>query len=241
MRVAPGNGCRGLSPAPRTRGFPGNSPPPTKRHMGLLKKLFGGRKSRTSSPFTADLIRKENISIGPYTYGRPEIHRWSKKYRVEIGKFCSIADGVQLLVDGNHRSDWISTYPFGRLLPGFPKNPGHPTGKGDIIIGHEVWIGRNALILSGTRIGSGAVIAAGAVVSKDVGDYEIVAGNPARSLGFRFSPTEIENLLEIAWWDWPLEKIRAQLDRLESDDISGFIASNLPTGHRNGGKNRCRN
>jgi lipopolysaccharide transport system ATP-binding protein len=202
--------------------------------MGLLKKWFGGWKTRTASPFTVDLIQKENISIGPYTYGRPKIHRWSKKYRVTIGRFCSIADGVQLLVDGNHRSDWISTYPFGRLLPGFPKNPAHPTGKGDIIIGHDVWIGRDALILSGVRIGSGAVIAAGAVVSKNVDDYEIVGGNPARSLGFRFSPAEIEGLMEIAWWNWPLEKIRAQLDSLESNDISGFLASNLPTGRQNG-------
>ncbi len=184
-------------------------------------------KDRDKNPFTRDLIKKKNIEIGAYSYGKPKIHRWSEKYGVRIGKFCSIADNVHLLVDGNHRSDWISTYPFGRLLENFPENREHPTGKGDIEIGNDVWIARGAVILSGVKIGSGSVVAAGAVVVKDVKDYEIVGGNPAQSLGFRFSKLQVEDLLKIAWWDWNLDKIRAQQNLLESQNIEDFINHNL--------------
>ncbi len=194
--------------------------------MNLFKKWLT-KKSGNKNPFTRDLIKKKNIEIGAYSYGEPQIHRWSEKYRVRIGKFCSIADDVHLLVDGNHRSDWISTYPFGQLLESFPKNREHPTGKGNIEIGNDVWIARGAVILSGISIGNGAVIAAGAVVVKDVDDYEIVGGNPARHLDFRFSKAQIEDLLKIAWWNWPLEKIKDEITLLESQNIEEFIKHHL--------------
>ena len=193
--------------------------------MNFLKKWLA--KGKNKNPFTRDLINKKNIEVGTYSYGEPQIHRWSEKYRVRIGKFCSIADDVHLLVDGNHRSDWISTYPFGRLLDNFPENREHPTGKGDIEIGNDVWIARSAVILSGISIGNGAVIAAGAVVVKDVDDYEIVGGNPAQSLGFRFSKSQVEALLKIAWWNWPLDRIRDELTLLESQKIEEFIKHHL--------------
>ncbi len=192
------------------------------RFPRLLTRYRRWRKK--CSPFTADHLEKPNLTIGRYTYGIPQIHRWSEKHRVEIGAFCSIAEEVHLLVDGNHRSDWISTYPFGHRLPGFRKNPGHPTGKGGICIGNDVWLGYGAVLLSGVRIGHGAIVAAGAVVTRDVAPYEIVGGNPARSLGFRFAPKQIAALLEIAWWEWPLEKIRQEIGLLESGRIEEFIA-----------------
>ncbi len=201
--------------------------------MGFLQRFLRPR-GKPDSPFTSDRIRKENIEIGPWTYGKPVIHRWSKNYRVEIGSFCSIAEDVHLLVDGNHHTEWISTYPFGRLLPGFPRNSAHPAGKGDMVIGHDVWIGRSVLILSGVSIGSGAVIAAGSVVTRPVQAYEIVGGNPAAGLGFRFSPAQIKALLEIAWWEWPLEKIRRELELLESGRVDEFIARHRPGNQKPG-------
>ncbi len=199
-----------------------------KEDIPLIKKRLL-KKKKKRSPFTVDLIDKENINIGDYTYGKPHIHRWSKKFRVSIGKFCSISEDVHLLVDGNHRSDWVSTYPFGRLLAGFPENSNHPVGKGDIKIGNDVWIARGAVINSGISIGNGAVIAAGTMVVKDVADYEVVGGNPGRNLSFRFSRAQIDALLEIAWWDWPLTKIAAEINFLESDNIDRFIERNLPS------------
>ena len=74
-------------------------------------------------------------------------------------------------------------------------------------IGNDVWIGRSAIVLSGTSIGNGAVIGAGSVVTKDVPDYAIVAGNPAKLIRYRFDEQTIKELQSLKWWDWPDEKI----------------------------------
>jgi len=173
--------------------------------------------------FTTDLIEDDNVHIGEYTYGYPHIYLGRKKYHVYIGKFCSIADDVKMIIGGEHRTDWITTYPFGCEIDGFQKNPAYYTSKGDIHIGNDVWIGMNATILSGITIGDGAVIGANSVISHDVEDYEIVAGNPARHIRYRFSKDQIEALKRISWWDWPIEKIKEFVPLLESPDIDSFI------------------
>ncbi len=95
--------------------------------------------------------------------------------------------------------------------------------KGGVVIGNDVWLGHQTLVLSGVTIGDGAIIGAGSVVRHDIPPYAIVAGNPARVAGFRFPPEQVEALLRIRWWDWPLERISRHLDTLLSDDIGGFI------------------
>lgn len=173
--------------------------------------------------FTTELIENDNIHIGEYTYGDPHIFIGGNKYHVYIGKFCSIADGVKIIIGGEHRTDWITTYPFGYVIDDFHPNPGHPAAKGDIHIGNDVWIGMGSTILSGVTIGDGSVIGAESLISKDVGDYEIVAGNPARHIRYRFSQDQIKALKRIRWWDWPIEKIREFVPLLESPDINSFI------------------
>jgi len=148
---------------------------------------------------------------------------WTNRYHVYIGKFCSISANVRIIVDGNHRLDWISTYPFGELIEKVAKNPGHPMGKGDIKIGNDVWIGIDALILPGVTVGDGAVIGAGSVVTKNVGDYEIVGGNPAQHIGYRFEMAQIKELKKLRWWDWPIEKIVKNINFLQSSEIDEFI------------------
>lgn len=174
------------------------------------------------SNYYSNLIAS-NVHIGEYTYGDPQIFIWTNKYHVYIGKFTSIAQEVKIIVDGNHNTDWISSYPFGELIPGVPKHPDHPVGKGDIRIGHDVWIGYGSIIMPGVQIGNGAVIGSGSVVTKNVADYEIVAGNPARHIRYRFSPEQIDALNKIRWWDWPKEKIIEHASILQSGDIDQFI------------------
>lgn len=180
-------------------------------------------KINRQSRFTKDLIKRKNIEIGDYTYGQPTVYSWTDKYSLRIGKFCSIAVNTIIFLDGNHHVDWVSTYPFGELIKDIPKNPDHPTGKGDVIIGHDVWIGRDSMILSGVNIGNGAVIAAGSVVTKNVEDYEIVGGNPAKHIKFRFSDEQIKTLNTIQWWNWPLDKIIRNAQSLQSTQIDEFI------------------
>jgi chloramphenicol O-acetyltransferase type B len=145
-----------------------------------------------------------------------------------IGKYCSIASGASFLMSGNcgHRYDWIATYPLDGMETTKSNNKKAPAGylkKGDTIIGNDVWIGTEAMIMPGVNIGDGAVIAARAVVTKDVAPYEIVGGNPAKFIKQRFSDTEITALLEIKWWDWPVDKIRVNIEVLRSDNVGGLL------------------
>jgi lipopolysaccharide transport system ATP-binding protein len=166
----------------------------------------------------------EGVTIGAYQSGSmPRIHKWTNKYTLTIGKFCCMAEGVNIIIDGNHRLDWVSTFPLSRLLLNDFSNTGHPAGKGNMSIGNDVWIGMNVLILPGVNIGDGAVIAAGAVVVEDVAPYSIVGGVPATFIKYRFIPERCSRLLEIRWWDWDIEKIKENIPLLESGDIDGFI------------------
>lgn len=164
------------------------------------------------------------IEKGRGTYGTPRVSQWGENARLKIGNFCSIAENVHILLGGEHRSDWVTTYPFNVLWPKVAGHiKGHPRTKGDVIIGNDVWIATGAFILSGVTIGDGAVIAAHAVVTKDVPPYAIVGGNPAKIIRYRFDETTIQKLLEISWWDWPDEKIKGSIDLLLSDDIDAFV------------------
>ncbi len=84
-----------------------------------------------------------------------------------------------------------------------------------ILIGNDVWIGARAVVLDGVTIGDGAIVGACAVVTKDVPPFAIVAGVPAKILRYRFSENKIRKLMELQWWDWPPEKIKARLAELE--------------------------
>jgi acetyltransferase-like isoleucine patch superfamily enzyme len=141
---------------------------------------------------------------------------------MKIGAFCSISDGVTIFLGGNHRTDWVTTYPFSVLRESAKDLVGHPATKGDVVIGNDVWIAYGATILSGVEIGNGAVIGAQAVVTKSVLPYSIVAGNPARHIKFRFAEHEIEILQSLAWWDWPEDKLDKAMPLLLSENIAGL-------------------
>jgi lipopolysaccharide transport system ATP-binding protein len=100
---------------------------------------------------------------------------------------------------------------------------GHPSCKGDIIVGNDVWIGAQSTIMSGIKIGDGAIVAAGALVTKDVEPFSVVGGNPAKHLKYRFDEQQIKDLLDIAWWDWEESKIKKEAMILWSQDINYFI------------------
>lgn len=181
----------------------------------------------TERLYTRKLINNPHYIIGEHTYGKPEIHDWGDGGMLIIGKYTSIAQNVHILLGGNHRTDWVSTYPFHSLgegiWPGAKDIAGDRTSKGDVVIGNDVWLGMNVIILSGVRINEGAVVAAGAVVTKDVPPYTIVAGNPARVIKRRFNDYEVEKLLELAWWSWPDEKVDKNIEKLCSDNVYDLI------------------
>jgi len=165
-------------------------------------------------------------SIGEYSYGEPRILNWGEKATLKVGKYCSIAEGVTIVLGGEHKTSWITTYPFWVALKEFSSFPAHSGTKGDVVIGNDVWIGLNSLILSGVSIGDGAVIGAGSVVATNVDPYAIMAGNPARLIKKRFDQQTIDKLLKIRWWDWDIQRIKNNMPLLVSDNLKEFLEKN---------------
>lgn len=168
--------------------------------------------------------RYPGYSIGPGSYGLPEVHDWQEGSTLSIGAYCSIAEGVQIFLGGHHRSDWVTTYPFPAMLPQAAHIRGYAGTNGDVRVGSDVWLCSNCTVLSGVTIGHGAIVAAGALVTKDVEPYAVVGGNPARFLRWRFPEEQRQKLLQSAWWDWPEAELHGLVDKLCSDDIEGFLA-----------------
>jgi len=165
------------------------------------------------------------ISMGCHSYGAPIVRWWGEPANLAIGKYCSIADGVEIFLGGNHRTDWITTFPFPvmRAWPEAKRVTGHPSTRGDVSIGNDVWLGAGCAVLSGVRIGNGAVVACRAVVTRDVPAYAIVAGNPAKVVRMRFGADLVRRLEASAWWDWDPARIRQKLPLLLSDDVDRFL------------------
>lgn len=164
--------------------------------------------------------------IGKHTYGKPVVHWKHDDASLNIGNFCSIANGCNIYIGGNHRIDWVTTFPFGHVhknvFTGFD-GQGHPQTNGDVNIGNDVWIGANVTIMSGVTIGDGAIIANNSHVVKDVEPYSMVGGNPAKMIKKRFSDEHVEKLLEIKWWYWDDDLIKTHVPLLCNDSIDTFI------------------
>jgi acetyltransferase-like isoleucine patch superfamily enzyme len=171
------------------------------------------------------------MSFGKYTYGNPRIYWENNDAKLIVGNFCSIAENVNIFLGGNHRTDWVTTYPFGHIHPTtFNKfnGVGHPSTKGNVIIGNDVWIGYGVTIMSGVTIGDGVVIANNSHVVKNIEPYSLVGGNPAKLIKYRFTQEQIEKLLEIKWWNWDEEKINEFTPLLCNNNIDEFIKFALP-------------
>lgn len=190
----------------------------------LLQRLTYAYHDHRAKGFTCDHPRYKKYVIGEYTYGYPAVYDWNEGTTLKIGRFCSIAKGVRIFLGGGHRTDWVTTFPFMEFFQQAKNFTGHPISRGDVVIGNDVWIGAHATILSGVTIGDGAVIGAGSVVAKSVPAYAVVVGNPARIVKYRFSPEQIDKLIKIRWWNWPIIKIMTAFPLLLSQNIDEFIA-----------------
>ncbi len=182
------------------------------------------RRLRRRPPRRFD--RSPVIEWGAYSYGDPKIrYHDGDTAVVRLGAYCSIANDVTFIPGGNHRIDWVSTFPFRAVLdlPGAYED-GHPASRGDIIVGNDVWIGNGATILSGVTIGDGAVVGARAVVASPVRPYAIVVGNPAREVRRRFDDAQVDALLRISWWTWPHATVKEHVPLLNGDTVQSFIA-----------------
>ncbi|MCM1182002.1 MAG: CatB-related O-acetyltransferase [Roseburia sp.] len=166
--------------------------------------------------------------IGKYSYGPICVNH---PFIESIGAFCSFALGTDVVF--NHEINYLTTHPMiyeGSNLPIYrspeyysnvpyyfegmrPKREKLKIAK-RCRIGNDVWLGRNTLVTNYANIGNGVIAGAGTIITKDVPDYAVVVGAPARILRYRYSPEEIAALNKIAWWDWSDDEIRARYDDL---------------------------
>jgi virginiamycin A acetyltransferase len=99
---------------------------------------------------------------------------------------------------------------------------GELPNKGDTIVGNDVWIGYEAVMMPGVKVGDGAIIASKSVVVSEVPPYTVVGSNPAKPIRQRFDDGAIATLLEVAWWNWDIEKITRNLEKIVVTDIEAL-------------------
>ncbi len=193
--------------------------------MNIFSKLIGGVATLISykrKDFLFERSKKHIVSWGEHTYGKPTILRYDGESTLSVGRYCSFADRVSILLGANHKRGVVPTFPYSKIDPdaGFGKT----NDRGDIIIGNDVWIGYGATLIGPITIGDGAIIGAGAVVVRDVPAFAVVGGVPAKILKFRFTEEEMKALQKIAWWNWDLEKAKKYSASLFTSEPAAFIA-----------------
>ena len=128
----------------------------------------------------------------------------------------------------NQRMNSVFTYPF-PIMAGAWRDHwdliSDLPSRGDTIVGNDVWIGGDATIMPGVRIGHGAIISTGAVVTKAVPDYAIAGGNPAAVVRMRYCEDDIHALVELAWWNWPVDAVTAHLRTIADGTVADLRAA----------------
>lgn len=197
--------------------------PETQLRRFLTKKDIMGFTAEWIYKYQQMQYVKDNVQVGEFTYGVPSIWDYHDGAKLSVGKYCSIAPNVTIMLGGEHRTAWCTTYPFDQILEE-EHIADYSKTKGDITIGNDVWVAKDSTILSGVHIGDGCVVGNKALVTKDIEPYSIVGGIPARVIRKRFDEETIQRLEEIQWWNWKEEHIYDAIPLLQSDSMEKLFA-----------------
>jgi len=209
---------------------------------GEFADPWRGAKSMTEEPWIHETALVKNCRMGVWTMVGQRCEVLSSDlldyaylvkdvevFNAEVGKFANIASHVR--INPTNHPMWRAT------LHHFTyRSKSHFMADEDddevsnwrsqhrVIIGPDVWIGHGAVIMPGVSVGTGAIIGSGSIATKNVADYSIVAGNPARIIKRRVSEETELALKRIAWWDWDREKLIAALPDFRALDAAAFAA-----------------
>jgi virginiamycin A acetyltransferase len=182
-------------------------PPP---HFKVLNFPTG------SKAFIHETGKVNNVTIGRYSYINFN-STFGGGYPIRIGAFSSIGKNVYCWTYESHQTIYPSTFPLRDILGvniGYSECVRKPEG---VTIGNDVWIADDVRIMAGVNIGDGCVIGARAVVTRNCEPYGVYVGVPARQVKMRFPLPMIEQLQQIQWWNWPLEKIQRNFEFFSLD------------------------
>lgn len=184
------------------------------KHISIFSILQDSVVSKTAAICSG--VRFYRGKIGKYSY----IGDGSFVTDTDIGSFTSISTNCYI-GGASHPTSWVSTSPVFHKWENIMKK-NFSKHEFEIFkhtyIGNDVWIGNRVMIKAGVKIGDGAIVGMGSVVTKDIGPYEIWAGNPARFIRKRFEDDIIKKLLDIKWWEWEDSLIEKYADSFTSPD-----------------------
>lgn len=195
--------------------------------MNLFSKIIGGVATLVSykkNAFLFERSKKHITSWGEHTYGTPTILNYDGQSKLMVGRYCSFADKITILLGANHKRGVVPNFPL--IKVNTESTEADTNDRGDITVGNDVWIGYGATIIGPVTIGNGAIIGAGAVVVRDVPAFAVAVGVPAKVIKYRFSEAQIADLQNIQWWNWNTEKVKSQAKNLFNPDPDIFIQAN---------------
>lgn len=195
---------------------------------GFLWIILGFDYERMLENNNYTLLKYDKYRIkGIKTYSNgAKVWRWTDA-PLKIGKYCSIAHNVNFVLDtGFHQASEITSFPFINNLTKkdeLLEIRKHIKLKQGITVGNDVWIGLNTVVLPGVVIGNGCTIAANSVVTKDVLDYSIMGGSPAKLIKMKLNPSLIKEMNKMAWWDWPENLVEKRITDFYKLTVPDFI------------------
>jgi len=209
---------------------------------GEFSDPWRGPKPMTEAPWIHETAVVKESRMGPWTMVGQRCEVFSSDvldyaylvkdvevFNAEVGKFGNVASSVR--INPTNHPMWRAT------LHHFTyRSKSHFMADDDdreiadwrkqfrVVIGPDVWIGHGAILMPGVSVGAGAIIGSGSVVTKNVPDYTIVAGNPARLIRRRVTEEVEAAFKRIAWWDWSHEKLKAAIHDFRKLDANAFAA-----------------
>ena len=197
--------------------------------MGIRHRLKNWRNPHNQTDIhLADLAERYGFDIGSFSYGRPKVRFPESGRKLTIGRYCSIADRVEILLGGNHRIDWGTTYPFSALpglWPTAPETDDYHGSRGDVTIGNDVWLARARRFSRASRSATAPSSRPTPWSPRTCRPMPSSAATRRRSSATASTRRPSRRCSRPRWWDLPRDRIATLIPLLQSDRIKELVAA----------------